>query len=73
MKRFVPEEKMSKKVQRELHRKRRRTWSISPVTRKPDNPKAYKRKKVQPDDDDFISRLNFLHITFRQALPIPAP
>ena len=72
MKRFVPEEKMSKRARKDLHRKRRRTWAISPVTRKPDNPKAYKRKKVQPDDDDFIKRLNFLQITAWRASPIQA-
>ena len=53
MKSFVPYEKLSKKKKRALDRGKRGVWGISPVTRKPDNPKAYKRKKAQgPDQDD---------------------
>ena len=48
---FVPYEKLSKKKKRELDRQRRNVWGISPITRKPENPKAYKRKKkVEPDE-----------------------
>ena len=43
---FTPYEKMSKKKKRELNRERRTVWGISPITRKPLNPKAYKRKKL---------------------------
>ena len=55
MEKFVPYEKLSKKKKRELDLKRRKTWGpISPVTRKPQNPKAYKRKKTRKEDlDDF--------------------
>ena len=49
---FIPYEKLSKKKRRELNAKRRETWPISPITRKPDNPKAYKRKKTQRRDAD---------------------
>ena len=52
MNQFVPYEKLSKKKRRELDAKRRETWAISPITRRPENPKAYKRKKTQIRDDD---------------------
>lgn len=52
MEKFIPYEKLSKKKKRELDAKRRRLWSISPVTRKPANPKAYNRRKTQKWDDD---------------------
>ena len=48
MERFIPFEKLSKKKQRELNAKKRKTWgSVSPVTRKAGNPKAYNRQKAQ--------------------------
>ena len=31
-------------LQRELNARKRETWSISPVTRRPPDPKAYKRR-----------------------------
>ena len=55
MKQFIPYEKLSKKKRKEINAKRRETWSISPITRRPENPKAYKRKKTQVEDDDFSS------------------
>ena len=43
---IIPYEKLSKKAKKELDRRKRRDWGgISPVTRKPDNPRAYNRKK----------------------------
>lgn len=43
---FVPFEKLSKKKQRELNKKKRTTWgSLDPTTREPDNSKAYNRNK----------------------------
>ena len=43
---FVPYGKLSKKKKREADRARRGSWGgISPVTRRPDDPKAYKRNK----------------------------
>ena len=48
MEKFVPFEKLSKKKQRERNAQKRGTWGVlSPVTRKPQNPKAYNRKKLQ--------------------------
>ena len=45
MKEFVPAEKMSKKAKRELDRARRKTWDVSPVSRKIENKKHYDRKR----------------------------
>lgn len=48
MERFIPYEKMSKKQRRAADAKRRGSWNgLNPVTRKPENPKAYNRKKAQ--------------------------
>ena len=48
MEKFIPYEKLSKKKRRELDRQRRGTWGVcSPVTRRPENPKAYHRKKAR--------------------------
>ena len=52
-KKFIPYEKLSKKQKKELDRKKRKTWNgLSPVTRKPENPKAYKRKQTHDWDYD---------------------
>jgi hypothetical protein len=54
MKKFISVEKLSKKKRRELNKLRRKGWGdINPVTRKPQNPKAYNRKKAQRVKDDF--------------------
>lgn len=46
MEKFIPYEKLSKKKQRELDAKRRGSWGmLNPVTRKPENHKAYKSGK----------------------------
>ena len=51
MDRFIPPEKRSKKEQKKLNAKRRRTWGeMSPVTRTVPNGKAYDRKKQKNDD-----------------------
>ena len=53
---FIPYEKLSKKKKREADRARRGSWgALSPVTRRPDDPKAYKRnkqKKLRLSDQD---------------------
>ena len=54
MEKFVPFQKQSKKKQKEQNSSKRNTWTINPVTRKPDNPKAYNRnkaKKWNPGDE----------------------
>ena len=52
MDKFIPYEKLSKKKKRELDLKKRKSWTMSPVTRRPENPKAYNRKKARKRDLD---------------------
>ena len=48
MEKFIPYEKLSKKQRRELNASRRGTWgSMSPVTRRAENGKAYNRAKTK--------------------------
>lgn len=51
MEKFIPKQKLSKKAQQELNRAKRKSWAMNPVTRKPENPKVYNRRKVQKGDD----------------------
>ncbi|MCQ2558570.1 MAG: hypothetical protein MJ135_05550 [Oscillospiraceae bacterium] len=50
MEKFIPYEKLSKKKKKELNAAKRSTWNISPVTRRPENPKAYNRRKALRED-----------------------
>ena len=46
MEKFIPYEKLSKKGKRKIDQARRQTWGeLNPVTRKPENSKAYNRNK----------------------------
>ena len=48
MQKYMPYEKLSKKEKRKIDIRHRNTWGeINPVTRKPENSKAYNRKKAQ--------------------------
>ncbi len=48
MEKFIPYEKLSKKEKRKLDLAKRQTWGeLNPVTRKPENSKAYNRNKVR--------------------------
>ncbi len=48
MDKYIPYEKLSKKEQRKLDTAKRNTWdNLNPVTRKPENSRAYNRKKMQ--------------------------
>lgn len=52
---FIPQDKMSKKVQKELNDKKRGTWgSTNPVTRVQPNKKAYDRKRDKKVVDEDI-------------------
>lgn len=65
MKPFVPYEKLSKRQQREISLKARNKWSISPVTRRQDNPKAYNRAKTRQSDRKGLLTVYFLpYLTF---------
>ena len=61
MEKFIPYEKLSKKKRRELDARQRGSWNgFSPVTRRPENPKAYNRKKARKRSDDFPDRAFFV-------------
>ena len=48
MEKFIPYEKLSKKEKRKIDQSRRQTWGeLNPVTRKPENSKAYNRNKAR--------------------------
>ena len=51
MEKFTPYKKLSKKQRRVRDAERRERWAVSPVTRRPPNPKAYNRRKAQKWDD----------------------
>ena len=61
MEKYIPYEKLSKKKRRELDARQRGSWNgFSPVTRRPENPKAYNRQKARKRSDDFPDRAFFL-------------
>ena len=48
MEKYIPYEKLSKKEKRKIDSARRNTWGqLNPVTRKPENSKAYVRSKAR--------------------------
>ncbi len=48
MDKYIPYEKLSKKEKRKLDSAKRTTWgNLNPVTRKPENSRAYNRRKAQ--------------------------
>jgi hypothetical protein len=52
---FVPQDKMSKKAQKELNNKKRGTWgNTNPVTRVQPNKKAYDRKRDKKELDEAL-------------------
>ncbi len=70
MEKFIPYEKLSKKKKLELASKQRGSWgAINPVTRKPQNPKAYNRKKAGQWRDDSPLTMPFAH--FEDNSPQP--
>lgn len=70
MEKFIPYEKLSKKKRRELDAARRGNWGgISPVTRKPQNSKAYNRRKTQ----DWKRELPPKPVSFIMLLPNQIP
>ena len=62
MEKFVPYDKLSKKKKKELDKARRGSWyGINPVTRKPENSRAYNRRKARTWSDDSTTVLFFAH------------
>ena len=48
MEKFIPYGKLSKKEKRKMDLAKRQTWGeLNPVTRKPENSKAYNRNKTR--------------------------
>ena len=48
MEKFIPYEKLSKREKRKMDLAKRQTWGeLNPVTRKPENSKAYNRNKAR--------------------------
>ena len=67
MTKFVPLEKQSKKQRRAFHAARRRGWNgLDPVTRRPPEPRAFRRKKFRYGKDDPDAG-TFLFAFFRQS------
>lgn len=50
---FTPREKLSRKARRALDREKRKSWAVSPVTRKAADKTKYSRKRsgFRYDDD----------------------
>lgn len=68
MEKFIPYEKLSKKEKRKLDAAKRGTWGeINPVTRKPQNSKAYNRKKAQNWKKGLPDSVLFYFIVCSQA------
>lgn len=68
MEKFIPYEKLSKKEQQKINKAKRGSWGeLNPVTRKPQNSKAYSRKRAQAwkkDYPDLRSVFTGLQLTF---------
>ena len=68
MEKFIPYEKLSKNKKRKMDLAKRQTWGeLNPVTRKPQNSKAYNRKRAQdwkrelpPDPVSFFHIRSFI-------------
>ena len=60
-------EKLSKKKKRDLYAGKRTIWAISPVIHRPENPKAYNRRKAQKRMDDAGSVLSFCLAVFERG------
>jgi len=61
MEKFIPYEKLSKKEKRKLDLARRQTWGeLNPVTRKPENSKAYNRKRTQDWKKELPNSASFI-------------
>lgn len=86
MEKFIPYEKLSKKQKRQLDTQKRRTWGTqNPVTRTPQNSRAYNRKRAQSWKKDLPPLRPFLFFRKKEQacacslaflkpfLPTPSP
>ena len=60
MEKFIPKEKMSKKLRKKLDAQRRTLWTVNPVTKKTESAKLYNRKKRSRIIDDSFDSGIFL-------------
>ena len=74
MEKFIPYEKLSKKEKRKIDQARRQTWGeLNPVTRKPENSKAYNRNKARNwkrEDREPVPGLLFASMSLTSSLRI---
>ena len=67
MEKFIPYEKLSKKEKRKMDLAKRQTWGeLNPVTRKPENSKAYNRNKARNWTRDYCET-NSGHVIYFPA------
>ena len=73
MEKFIPYEKLSKKEKRKMDLAKRQTWGeLNPVTRKPENSKAYNRNKTRNwKRDDHETSSGCFVILFPQEAKVP--
>lgn len=61
MKHFIPYKKLSKREQKARNGEQRVSWGMCPVTRRPPNPRAYNRKKIQKYLNEVTTVSFFIH------------
>lgn len=72
MKKPIPFDKLSKKRQRELNAQKRITWGeLNPITRRPENSRAYNRAKAQSWKTNTTEPLFFSQQSFLRPLTKP--
>ena len=70
MEKFIPYEKLSKKEKRKIDQARRQTWGeLNPVTRKPENSKAYNRNKTRNWKRDYHEPIQGFSLAYVTLLP----
>ena len=74
MEKFIPYEKLSKKEKRKMDLAKRQTWGeLNPVTRKPENSKAYNRKRTQDWKKELPNLASFVLLSGNTAANIIQP
>ena len=69
MAKFIPYEKLSKKEKRKMDLAKRQTWGeLNPVTRKPENSKAYNRKRTQDWKKELPYPVSFVLLIITQKI-----
>ena len=68
MEKFIPYEKLSKKEKRKMDLAKRQTWGdLNPVTRKPQNSKAYNRKRAQAWKKELPDLRSYILVVFSDS------